>query len=285
MKYTESESNKEESFEIELEKHQTNPLFHNIALLADTEEIDSLLQGGTNFEIASDGGHDPESGISTYGWIVLIDKRPIAKGRGPAAAHPLMAESFRAEGFGIASAGAFLQTLIQHFEVQVKQFNWHFFVDNQAMIKRMESYELQIPSSGWNLRADADITNFAYGTLKELHPSFQHVKSHQDTNESDEPLPFDAQINVIADDLATRQRVIMTEPLAHMNGLGCTLHIDGMPITRDSKKWILDFSSRIPMMDYIIENWTGPRKLSTELTGIFNTQYYRDTAKMIREGY
>jgi hypothetical protein len=246
-----SENNtEEESFERELELKRINPLFHHIELLAGIEEIDERIQGGRNFEIASDGGHDPESGISTYGWIVLIDKQPIAKGRGPAAAHPTMAESFRAEGFGIASAGAFLQTLIRHFAVQVQHFNWHLFVDNQAMIKRMESYDNKIPNSGWNLRADADITNFAFGTIQELQPIFHHVKSHQDTKVSDKPPPFDAQINIIADELATRQRVLMTEPMTHMEGLGCTLHIDGIPITRDSQKWILDFSSRIPMMDY-----------------------------------
>jgi hypothetical protein len=69
-----------------------NSLSHivgDITILNDTEDITNVFTSPTHIEIASDGGHDPESGIATYGWVVSADKQLIAKGRGPAQAHPL----------------------------------------------------------------------------------------------------------------------------------------------------------------------------------------------------
>jgi hypothetical protein len=57
--------------------------------------------------IASDGGHDPSSGISSFGWAMTINNVVIAKGQGPVQVAPEMAESFRAEGYGLASACLF----------------------------------------------------------------------------------------------------------------------------------------------------------------------------------
>jgi hypothetical protein len=56
--------------------------------------IKEKLTGTPNIQAASDGGHDPESGISTFGWTVAINKEIIARGRGPAQGHPDIAESF-----------------------------------------------------------------------------------------------------------------------------------------------------------------------------------------------
>jgi hypothetical protein len=79
---------------------QHNRDFHNITgkvdLLADPEDYPALFEQKAYIDIASDGGHEPTSGISTFGWVVAVNKSPIAKGRGAAEAHPLLAESFRA---------------------------------------------------------------------------------------------------------------------------------------------------------------------------------------------
>jgi ribonuclease HI len=242
----------------QLDQRNEDPLFHHIELLMEQNEIDLLLKGGKNIKIASDGGYNPKSGISTYGWIVLIEKQPIAKGRGPAAAHPTMAESFRAEGFGIASAASFLQVIAKQFQLNVENYNWHFFIDNKAMITRMESYSTKIQHSQWNLRSDADITNQAATLLQGLPVEYHHVKSHQDKNR-DNRLSFEAQINIIADEMATRQRQLMTKPFLHAKKLGCTLSLDSVMITRDSQKWLIDSASRIPMMDYFHKKlkWTA----------------------------
>jgi hypothetical protein len=71
------------------EKH--NHMTGNISLLVDDHDLPSLFQDKAHIDIASDGGHDPKTGISTFGWAVSVNKLLIAKGRGPAQAHPRLA--------------------------------------------------------------------------------------------------------------------------------------------------------------------------------------------------
>jgi hypothetical protein len=224
-------------------------ILHHVNMTVDTEDLRNSIIDGQHFEAATDGGFDPTSGVSTYGWVISLDKQVVAMGRGPAAAHPRLAESFRAEGFGIASAASFLQILIQNFNINTNDFTWRLYVDNQAMIKRMESYRTTIPHSRWNLRPDADITNRAYEQITGIPVQYIHVKSHQD-NQNPKELGFDAELNIMADELATQQRRLMTEPVITGENLGCTLKIQNIPITRDSQRWLVDFSSRIPMIEY-----------------------------------
>jgi hypothetical protein len=73
-----------------------------VHLLQTEDAIGDTLQKRSNITAASDGGHDPNSGISTFGWTVAINKEIIARGRGMAQAHPSMARSFRAEGMDMA---------------------------------------------------------------------------------------------------------------------------------------------------------------------------------------
>jgi hypothetical protein len=51
-----------------------------VSLLYDTDDIKELFHSRARVDIASDGGHDPETGISTFGWVVSANKLLIAKG-------------------------------------------------------------------------------------------------------------------------------------------------------------------------------------------------------------
>jgi hypothetical protein len=74
-----------------------------IMLLVEESVLTDILRNPTRIKVASDGGFDPSSGISSYGWVVAFNRTLIAKGRGPTEAHPDLAESFRLEGYGLAS--------------------------------------------------------------------------------------------------------------------------------------------------------------------------------------
>jgi hypothetical protein len=60
----------------------------------DELEIKITLGIPTRIEVALDGGFDPASGISTFGWVIAMNRRLTVKGCGPVAAHPELAESF-----------------------------------------------------------------------------------------------------------------------------------------------------------------------------------------------
>jgi hypothetical protein len=77
-----------------------------------------MLSQLTNIEIASDGGFNPSTGISSFGWVVAINKTLVAIGRGPAAAHPDLAESFWAKGYGLVAVSWFLTALATHFLIE-----------------------------------------------------------------------------------------------------------------------------------------------------------------------
>jgi hypothetical protein len=145
------------------------------------------------------------SGISSYGWVISVNRVLISKGRGPTAAHPDLAESFRSEGYGLAAAAAFLNAMISFFNIQPEDHTWKFYIDNKAMIQRMESYRTSVRHSQWNLRPDADITNTAHDYLRDIPALFIHVKSHQEEGKDKDRLNFDAHMNIMADALATQQ--------------------------------------------------------------------------------
>jgi hypothetical protein len=229
------------------EKVDTVNLCTKTTLLLEEQDIAEILSHLTTIEIASDGGFNPSTGISSFGWVVAMNKTLVAMGRGPAAAHPDLAESFRAEGYVLAAVSWFLTVLAAHYKIDKQKHTWKFYIDNKAMIQRMLSYQWKEKSSKWNLRPDADITNFADEHLRNFPASLIHVKSHQDEHKETDVLPFDAQLNVLADAQATLQHDLMDAPMTKVRGLQPTLQIGDRCITRDSQKWLLQKAGEIPI--------------------------------------
>jgi hypothetical protein len=62
-----------------------------------------------------------------------------------------LAESFRSEGYGMASVAAFIMAMVSFLNISVEEHIWKFYIDNKAMIQRMESYRDRIRHSRWNL--------------------------------------------------------------------------------------------------------------------------------------
>jgi hypothetical protein len=228
----------------------TNVPIDKVTLLVEEDDIVKILQEPTRIEVASDGGFDPKSGISSYGWVVAMNRMIIAKGRGPVAAHPDLAESFRSEGYGLASVAGFIKGMIRYFNIIPVDHSWKFYLDNKAMIQRMESYSMSIRHSRWNLRSDADITNTANKNFNNIPATLIHVKSHQDETKDSETLKFEAQINVLADALATQQRESMSKPTTEVQSDYCLLVLKDRYITRDTKKWLLQKAGEIPIQNY-----------------------------------
>jgi enamine deaminase RidA (YjgF/YER057c/UK114 family) len=226
-----------------------------IMLLIDENDMVNCLSNPTRIEVASDGGFDPSSGISSYGWIIAFNRSLVAKGQGPAEAHPDLAESFRSEGYGLASVTAFIMAMVTFLHIAPEEHSWKFYIDNKAMIQRMESYRDEIWHSKWNLRSDSDITNKAHEYLRNIPAVLVHVKSHQDNEKEMSALSFDAQLNIMADAMATQQRDRMSKPITRVTGDHCHLVIKDRYITRDSKTWLIRKSGEIPIQHYYREKY------------------------------
>jgi ribonuclease HI len=229
-------------------------LLGTVSIHMTDDQIQQIITPNSKFETATDGGHDPTTGISTYGWVAAINKQIIAKGNGPAQAHPSMAESFRAEGYGLTSACLFITNLIRKFNIQQNQHSWVIYIDSKSLIQRMESYRTRTNIPRWNLRPDEDICKVALDLLRKLQIQIQHIKSHQDQKTSIDKLPFEAVLNTMADKEATRQRNLMTTPDSNVQILGAAqLRINDIAITRDSHRWLMHTAGKIPIQQYYKE--------------------------------
>lgn len=265
---------------------QTQPnLLETAHLIIDEQDLALILSQATHIETASDGGFDPNTGISSFGWIVAMNKTLIAKGSSPVAAHPELAESFRAEGYGLAAASMFLSILSDHFHVDKSNHIWKFYIDNKAMIQRMHNYQWRGSMSKWNLQSDADITNLAHDYLRNLPAILIHVKSHQDEQRDFEDLPFEAQLNILADAQATQHRDMMESPLTDVTGLQPVLIIDNVSITRDSQKWLLKKAGEVPLMQFYEEKHGWGKARTTTLIGIYNKKRCPRTLRMTNKEY
>jgi hypothetical protein len=148
--------------------------------------------------------------------------------------------------------------MIGRFKINAKEHEWFFYLDNKSMIQRLEGYS-QIYTPKWNLRPDEDITKLAHKLLHTIPHQFTHVKSHQDNIKNDKKLPFPAVMNIMADQLASRQRNLMTKPDSTVTNLATAqLRIKDVCITRDSQKWLLHSAGKIPIQSYYQEKfgWT-----------------------------
>jgi hypothetical protein len=182
--------------------------------------------------------------------VAAVNNTIIAQCRGPAQCHPTLAESFRAEGYGIASAGLFTRNLINRFQITKNNHSWFFYLDSQSMMQRLSTYS-HISIAKWNLRPDEDITKLAFMILKPIPYELIHVKSHQDSSDSTRELTFPAILNTMADQQATRQRNLMSQPAFEVHNIAkVQLHIRDMCITRDSQKWLLHSAGGIPIQNF-----------------------------------
>jgi hypothetical protein len=62
-----------------------------------------------------------------------------------------MAELFRSEGYGLTSALIFINNMIEHYSIRPADHTWTIYINNMALIQRMESYMVHIPAPQWNL--------------------------------------------------------------------------------------------------------------------------------------
>jgi hypothetical protein len=222
-----------------------DPLYYNIQLTVDELDIQQQLRNTATFDVATDGSFNNATGISSYGWVITLNRTVIAKAQGPVPAYKIMAEPFRAEIHGVASASSFINMLMDHMNDNAIRHKWFCLIDNTSVIRKLEKYSTTKITPKWHLLPDADILEYTVKQAATIPFNFIHVKSHQDRNSG--KMSFDAQMNCMADELAQRQNASMITPYTQSYPKFCHLSINNMIITRDSQKWLRDSASQIPI--------------------------------------
>jgi hypothetical protein len=158
----------------------------------------------TTFEIASDGGAREDIGSS--GWELAVARTVLWQCKGPT--FGLLPESFRAESYGVLSALLFIDTYwCKQYNIQLnKSTTLKFYCDSQLLLKRIaRSRNRSWINPTECLASDYDLESAIIELLDKLQLTIQfiHVKSHQDDKTDINLLPWEAQMNVHADGLAT----------------------------------------------------------------------------------
>jgi hypothetical protein len=164
--------------------------------------------------------------------------------------------------------------MMEYFEEDPSKHIWHFYLDNKSLINQMEKYRNEQILPKWHLNPDADIVWLAHNHSETIPANFVHVKGHQEDNASSK-MNRPAQLNNIADKLASEQREIMHKPAIEVQGNFCYLKIDDKYITKDTKKWILEAATKVPVQQFYKDkyhwahdtfeliNWTTQHKTLT----------------------
>lgn len=260
----------------------------DVDLIHNETNIREMITNNALFEAASDGGFDPTTGISSFGWTVAINKQLIARGRGAAQAHPKLAESFRAEGYGLTSVLLFIRNLMSQFNIRPREHSWKIYLDSKSLIQRMNSYHTWMPVPRWNLRPDEDIARTAHSLLAKLPIQLQHVKSHQDDKHGPSQINFEAQMNILADEEATRQRNTMCGPAEDVHNIAIAqLRIADMAITRDSQRWLLQAAGKPPIQQYYLERHGWTREVFDSISwetqrAVIRTYNHEDQTRILK---
>jgi hypothetical protein len=164
--------------------------------IEEEEVFHQAVASGETITIVSDGGLKAAGG---YGWVMANDEEIIAKGSGGVKGSRDQMSSFRSEITGLASAMKTLEKVAEALQVEIKV---DLHTDNQALVNRIMKLKQYDPSNAL-LRNDYD----AYWIIRKARKTVEisdvrHVRGHQDR--TGKSLSFIEQLNVIADELATK---------------------------------------------------------------------------------
>ena len=157
--------------------------------------------------LVSDGGLRDTQG--SYGVVIGTNEEELIHNQGIARGAIELASSFRSESYGMLSGCHTLVAILNHYNIMIpKDKRLQLYTDSESLVKRLHKHlnkPLPLKSCGG---ADIDVECQIHACLQELvekgfQISIHHVKGHQDDHILFEKLERQAQLNVVADKLAT----------------------------------------------------------------------------------
>jgi hypothetical protein len=146
-------------------------LVNNVTVMASKAETTSYLQLKQPIFLASDGSAIP--GQASYEWIIQIGEHQIAKGKGSTfGSYP---RSFRAEGYGMASAMLYLRLLQRQIEFTrgPRAVN-KVICDKQGLLLRIaKASEWTYTTPNVTLRGKWDVESVILSLQQELNFRFE----------------------------------------------------------------------------------------------------------------
>lgn len=176
-------------------------LLQHVHMLSHYDEIISYFRSSRIY-LVSDGGYNSARG--GFGWALGTETAELIHGWGVATGNPL--SSYRAELFGRLSGFRFLFHFLRFFAASSVQIDLHTFCDNQSVINNERSFQASTVPPSFYTSADSDLLLLLRSSLRNFSFSItsSHIRGHQDRFVEFSELNRPAQLNVVADTLATR---------------------------------------------------------------------------------
>ena len=176
------------------------PLLENLELLGcHQQDLFEMIQTDTLL-ICSDGSKDRHR--ASFAWYLSdSDGNRMVRCYGPC--FGMDPTSYRAEGYGLLSICRLLYHLRDHFQLNLESCS--IYCDNKSIINRILGRPTKLDRIYPNdkLAAEWDLLMEIWRSLEifapEMHPTFTHIKGHQDDKKPYDKLELPAQLNVDAD--------------------------------------------------------------------------------------
>ena len=182
----------------------------------------------------------------------MTERVIVAEGSGQALSEKGMNSSMRAESYGLLTATRFVLHAARWRKKEPKKvLVWS---DSETLIKRLVAMTRVRCNPREYLRGNADTCSTIRKTLQELKNfELRHVFGHQDKDCKDfSKLPWEAQLNIRADFLATRERFkYSNDPVLHFPMAGPLLRIGRIVVTSRLRASLTEAAEKQEMTEYI----------------------------------
>ena len=171
-------------------------------MLLDLDKLLDQISSTDPLVFCSDGG--AASTVGSYGSIIATDDSILTETRGQAYGHT--PRSFRAEGYGLLANLRLIYHLLSFFELPFTLPPLTIVSDNEGLLQRISSaLRAKYLKPRKFLSSEIDLEMQIVDTLNQLDTdvSFSHVKGHQDGSIDPTDLPWQAQLNIRCDTIAT----------------------------------------------------------------------------------
>jgi Reverse transcriptase (RNA-dependent DNA polymerase) len=175
---------------------------------SETQIRKHLVTSTATLYIGTDGGR--KEGAGSFSWLICSTNREkLVCNSGSVDGWYKCQSSYRSELMALSSAMLFLDELSTFYELTVI-CNFHCLVDSTGAISTIEHTRDNIPTRHYPDHADI-VSTLKDATQIISRSMCQHVKSHQDDKKAYSELPFNAQVNVLCDRMATRHMKVHCE--------------------------------------------------------------------------
>ena len=237
-------------------------LLRDLSYIASRDTITSAFLTSPVLFLATDGSAKLTESIGTFGWALATQDTILATGFGPVHGAPM--SSARSEAVGLLAGIQATEALAQCLEIPNPP-KIQSYLDNEGVVKTVTGFHSTPPTLAFCRLPNSDVYAELWHTMTTAtcKPRVNWVRGHQDRNvHLRRPLTRGEELNIVADDLATRGRLhYMSNPIPQFFPFPrsrITLYHLGQPRTSHTTHLLREYNNTRRFRTYLLRrlDWT-----------------------------